>query len=136
MSEGARATWRDGETPPPAIPRPGPLGWVLVALRGGGIVLVLALGVLLILPIRFCERLITGPRRPLTGPWVQGVCRICLWIMGLKWRCTGTAMRGPGAVVANHSSWLDIFVLNAAMPVLLVSSSQMLVSSARPVSGL
>ena len=124
MSEGARATWRDGETPPPAIPRPGPLGWVLVALRGGGIVLVLALGVLLILPIRFCERLLTGPRRPLTGPWVQGVCRICLWIMGLKWRCTGTAMRGPGAVVANHSSWLDIFVLNAAMPVFFVSKAE------------
>ncbi len=124
MSEGARATWRDNETPPPAIPRPGPLGWTLIALRGGGIVLVLLLGVLLILPIRFCERLFAGPRRPVTGPWVQGVCRICLRIMGLKWRVTGQPMRGPGAVVANHSSWLDIFVLNAAMPVFFVSKAE------------
>ena len=124
MSEGARATWHDGDAPPPAIPRPGPLGWALVVLRGGGIVLVLLLGVLLILPIRFCERLFTGPRRPLTGPWVQGVCRICLRIIGLKWRRTGTPMRGPGAVVANHSSWLDIFVLNAAMPVFFVSKAE------------
>ncbi len=33
-------------------------------------------------------------------------------------------MRGPGAVVANHSSWLDIFVLNAAMPVFFVSKAE------------
>lgn len=33
-------------------------------------------------------------------------------------------MRGPGAVVANHSSWLDILVLNAAMPVFFVSKSE------------
>ncbi|MDF3855367.1 lysophospholipid acyltransferase family protein [Paracoccus sp. P2] len=123
MSQGNRATWRD-EIAPPAIPRPGALGWLLVLLRGGGIVLVLALGVLLILPLRLAERLFTGPRRPLTGPWVQGVCRICLWIMGLRWRCVGRPMRGPGAVVANHSSWLDIFVLNAAMPVFFVSKSE------------
>ena len=123
MSEGARATWRD-EVPPPPIPRPGLLGWVLIALRGTGIVTVLLLGVLLIIPIRFAERLFTGPRRPVTGPWVQGVCRICLWIMGLRWRREGVPMRGPGAVVANHSSWLDIFVLNAAMPVFFVSKSE------------
>lgn len=123
MSGGARATWRD-EVPPPAIPRPGALGWLLVLLRGGGIVLVLALGVLLILPLRLAERLFTGPRRPVTGPHVQIVCRLCLWIMGLRWRCIGRPMRGPGAAVANHSSWLDIFVLNAAMPVFFVSKSE------------
>ncbi len=123
MSEGTRATWRD-EVPQPPIPRPGPLGWALVALRGLGIVTVLLLGVILILPLRFAERLLTGPRRPVTGPWVQGVCRICLWIMGLTWRREGVPMRGPGAVVANHSSWLDIFVLNAAMPVFFVSKAE------------
>lgn len=123
MSQGARATWRD-DIPPPAIPRPGPPGWLLVLLRGGGIVLVLALGVVLIIPLRLLERLLAGPRRPVTGPWVQGVCRICLRIMGLKWRREGAPLRGPGAVVANHSSWLDIFVLNAAMPVFFVSKAE------------
>ncbi|MFC3568277.1 lysophospholipid acyltransferase family protein [Paracoccus simplex] len=119
----SRGTWR-GEDPPPAIPRPGPLGWLRVALRGTGIVLVLVLGVLLILPIRGVERLFAGACRPVTGPHVQIVCRICLWIMGLKWRCEGRPMRGPGAIVANHSSWLDIFVLNAALPVFFVSKAE------------
>ncbi len=123
MSQGARATWRD-EIPPPAIPRPGIAGWLRIALRGGGIVLVLALGVLLIVPLRLTERLFSGPRRPVTGPWVQGVCRLCLLIMGLKWRRLGQPMRGAGAVVANHSSWLDILVLNAAMPVFFVSKAE------------
>ena len=33
-------------------------------------------------------------------------------------------MRGPGAMVANHSSWLDIFVLNAAAPLFFVSKAE------------
>ncbi|MFT4013122.1 MAG: lysophospholipid acyltransferase family protein [Paracoccus sp. (in: a-proteobacteria)] len=120
-NRASQATWI-GEAPPKV--RIGPLGWVLVLTRGLGVILVLALGVILILPLRGTERLLAGPRRPLTGPWVQGVCRICLWIMGISWRREGEPMRGPGAVVANHSSWLDIFALNAAMPVFFVSKSE------------
>lgn len=116
-------TWH-GSAPPPEIPRPGALGWCLVAVRGLAIMFVLVIGVILIVPMRGLERLIAGPRRPATGPWVQGVCRICLWIMGIRWRCEGAALRGPGAIVANHSSWLDIFVLNAAMPVFFVSKAE------------
>ncbi len=33
-------------------------------------------------------------------------------------------MAVPGALVANHSSWLDIFVLNAAEPVYFVSKAE------------
>lgn len=110
--------------PPPAAPLPGPLGWALVALRGTAVISVLLIGVLLILPLRGAERLAAGRRRPLTGPWVQGVCRLCLWVMGIGWRRQGTPMRGPGAMVANHSSWLDIFVLNAAAPVFFVSKAE------------
>ncbi len=117
-----RATWHGVDQPTP--PQPGLIGWTLVILRGGLIALTLLLGVLLILPLRGAERLVTGPRRPITGPWVQGVCRICLIIMGIRWRCIGAPMRGPGAVVANHSSWLDIFVLNAAMPVFFISKAE------------
>lgn len=121
--EIARSTWL-GDDPAPVTPRVSALGWLLVVTRGLGIILVLLIGVILILPLRGVERLFAGPRRPLTGPWVQGVCRICLWVMGLGWRREGQPMRGPGAVVANHSSWLDIFVLNAAMPVFFVSKSE------------
>ncbi|MDT1061545.1 lysophospholipid acyltransferase family protein [Paracoccus sp. CPCC 101403] len=113
-----------GDDPSPEIPRIGPLGWALVATRGLGVLSVLLLGVLLILPLRWIERLFAGPRRPLTGPWVQGVCRMVLWIVGIRWRREGQPMHGPGAVVANHSGWLDIFVLNAAMPVFFVSKAE------------
>ncbi|MBV0890272.1 1-acyl-sn-glycerol-3-phosphate acyltransferase [Paracoccus sp. Z118] len=119
---GREATWRGG-TPPP-LPRIGPAGWVLVALRGAAVVSVLLIGVLLLLPLRAGERLAAGPRRPVTGPWVQGVCRLSLWCMGIGWRRIGRPMRGPGTVVANHSSWLDILVLNAAMPVFFVSKAE------------
>lgn len=123
MTEPSRGTWH-GDGAAPAIPRPSALGWLLVVTRGLGIISVLLIGVLLILPMRAAERLFAGPRRPVTGPHVQIVCRLCLWILGLRWRCEGTPLRGPGAVVANHSSWLDIFVLNAAMPVFFVSKSE------------
>lgn len=116
------ATWRGGV--PPALNRPSALGWVLVVLRGLAIISVLGIGVALIIPMRLIERLLSGPRRPLTGPWVQGVCRLCLWCLGLKWRRIGTPMRQSGALVANHSSWLDIFVLNAAMPLFFVSKAE------------
>lgn len=119
----SRHAWH-GNEPAPEMLRPGPLGWLLIATRGFGIMSVLILGVLLILPLRGIERMVSGPRRPITGPWVQGVCRLSLWIMGLRWRREGKPMRGPGAVVANHSSWLDILVLNAAMPVFFVSKAE------------
>lgn len=115
-------TWRSADQPEP--PRPTPLGWLLVLLRGGAIVLVLLAGVLLILPLRLAERLFAGQRRPVTGPWVQGVCRICLWLIGIGWRRIGQPLSGAGAAIANHSSWLDIFVLNAAMPVFFVSKAE------------
>lgn len=123
MSEPSRGTWHS-EADPPALPRPGPLGWLLMVTRGLGLISVLLIGVLLILPLRGLERLCVGPRRPVTGPHVQIVCRLCLWIIGLRWHREGQPMRGPGAVVANHSGWLDILVLNAAMPVFFVSKAE------------
>ena len=118
----SRPTWT-GEAPP-APPRPGLTGWALVLLRGFAVISILLIGVILILPLRGAERLAAGRRRPLTGPWVQGVCRLCLWVMGIGWTRRGTPMIGPGAMVANHSSWLDIFVLNAAAPVFFVSKAE------------
>lgn len=117
------ATWREGEVPD--LPRPqGVAGWWRVARRGVPAVLVLLAGVILILPLRGAERLFHGPRRPWTGPHVQIVCRLVLACIGLGWRREGRPMRGPGAVVANHSSWLDILTMNAAMPIFFVSKAE------------
>lgn len=116
-------TWREAEP----LFLPGPQGlrdWLRVIGRGLPAVLILLLGVLVILPLRAVERLIHGRRRPWTGPHVQIVCRLVLVCIGLRWRREGVPMRGPGAVVANHSSWLDILTLNAALPVFFVSKAE------------
>jgi 1-acyl-sn-glycerol-3-phosphate acyltransferase len=117
------ATWRDAVPPPVARPQ-GLRDWMRVLRRGVAAIPVLLAGVLLILPLRGIERLFHGQRRPWTGPFVQVVCRLVLACIGIRWRRLGVPMRGPGAVVANHSSWLDILVLNAAMPVFFVSKSE------------
>ena len=44
--------------------------------------------------------------------------------MGLQYKVVGSAMQGPGAVVSNHVSWLDIFSLNAAQRIYFVSKSE------------
>lgn len=115
-------SWQ-GHAPPP-MARLGAMGWLRVIRRGVPALLVLAIGVPLLMALRLIERPFTGRRRPITGPFVQGVCRAVLFCIGLGWRRHGTPMRGPGAVVANHSSWLDILTMNAAMPVFFVSKAE------------
>ncbi|MBA4489932.1 1-acyl-sn-glycerol-3-phosphate acyltransferase [Paracoccus sp. S1E-3] len=115
-------TWQGSA--PPKLARPGMMGWLRVIRRGVPALLVLAIGVPLLMLLRLIERPLTGRRRPLSGPFVQGVCRAVLFCIGLGWRRIGTPMRGAGAVVANHSSWLDIFTMNAAMPVFFVSKAE------------
>lgn len=118
-----KMTWREGESP--ELPRPSGLGgWCRVIRRGLPAILVLLAGVILILPIRGVEKLFHGPRRPWSGPHVQMVCRLVLFCIGLRWWREGRALRGPGAIVANHSSWLDILTMNAALPVFFVSKAE------------
>ncbi len=112
------------EAPLPPVTHPGWRGWLRILRRGIPGILILVLGVIILVPLRFLERLFAGPRRPVTGPFVQGVCKGVLWCIGLHWTRRGTPTQGPGAVVANHSSWLDIFTLNAAMPVFFVAKSE------------
>lgn len=112
------------EAPLPQLTRPGWRGWLRVLRRGLPGIFILVLGVVILVPLRLIERLFAGPRRPVTGPFVQGVCKGVLWCIGLHWTRRGTPMQAPGAVVANHSSWLDIFTLNAAMPVFFVAKSE------------
>lgn len=110
--------------PPPVMPPPGLRGWMRIIRRGVPILLVLFFGVVILLLIRLIEWPFVRLRRPVSGPWVQLVCRLVLVCMGLRWQRIGQPMQGPGAVVANHSGWLDIFVLNAAMPVFFVAKSE------------
>ncbi|WP_299147935.1 lysophospholipid acyltransferase family protein [uncultured Tateyamaria sp.] len=115
-------TWEGG--PPPKASDITGLGWVRVLLRGGGIVAVVGLGLCLLLPLRLIERPLFGLARPWT-PWItRTVCRLALLLLGLRLVRRGIPMRGQGAVVANHSSWLDIFVLNASDQVFFVSKSE------------
>lgn len=104
--------------------RPGPAGWLLVILRGAVIGAVTYGGLVLLLLMRLVERPLCGLNRPVT-PWItQGVCRAALMLMGLRLVRHGTPMVQRGAVVANHASWLDIFVLNACDRVYFVSKAE------------
>ncbi|MCC5989402.1 MAG: 1-acyl-sn-glycerol-3-phosphate acyltransferase [Pararhodobacter sp.] len=112
---------------PEGEPAPSPLGvtgWVLVALRLPALALVVFGGLALLLALRLLERPLFGLRRPLTPFITQGVCLAVLAILGLRLEHWGRPMRRRGAIVANHASWLDIFVINALQRVYFVSKSE------------
>jgi lyso-ornithine lipid O-acyltransferase len=113
--------WREARTAPW---RPGPLGWLLVLVRGTVIGVVTYGCLVILLLVRLVEAPLFAPRRPLT-PWItQFVCRTALLVIGLRLVRRGQPMTGEGAIVANHSSWLDIFVLNACDRIYFVSKSE------------
>ncbi|WP_083957660.1 lysophospholipid acyltransferase family protein [Tateyamaria omphalii] len=115
-------TW-DGAPPPEHVER-GPLAVLRMVWRALGIILIILVGLALLLPLRLVERPLFALHRPWT-PWItQVVCRLSLRWLGLAYRRTGRPMTGQGAIVANHSSWLDIFVLNAADRIYFVSKSE------------
>ncbi|SHG27541.1 lysophospholipid acyltransferase family protein [Cognatishimia maritima] len=116
-------TWT-GEADYPTAQKISLFGWLRVALRGSLIAAVLVLGIVTLTLIRLIEKPIFGLRRPVGGYVPALVCRISLFLMGIRFHTSGTPMRGGGAAVANHSSWLDIFTLNAKNPVFFVSKSE------------
>ncbi|MFW2544024.1 lysophospholipid acyltransferase family protein [Primorskyibacter sp. 2E107] len=116
------STW-DGPPPPPQ-PRFGMKNWALVVLRGVPMAFVVFGGLGLLLLVRMIERPLFGMDRPVT-PWITlGVCRTVLALLGLRVETQGTFLRQPGAIVANHASWLDIFVLNSRKCVYFVSKAE------------
>ena len=116
------STWHGAEPPP--LPRIGPAGWLRVLLRGVPLLLMTYGGLVLLLLLRLVEAPLFGPRRPVT-PWItQAVCRAAFLFLGIRHRVHGRPMAGRGAVVANHSSWLDIFALNACDRVYFVSKAE------------
>ena len=112
--------WREE----PAPERISAAGWVRVLLRVLPLAVVVFGGLGVLLTMRLIERPLWGQRRPLTPYITQAVCRTAFVILGIGYRTEGQAMKGPGAVVANHSSWLDIFALNARKRIYFVSKAE------------
>ena len=114
--------WDDGQAPPV---RPVTLaGWLRALRRGVPVVLLLLVCFPALLILRVPEKWIWGYRRPIT-PWItQCVCISVCWIVGLKRNISGAPAPGRGAYVANHASWLDIFVLNASKRIYFVAKAE------------
>ena len=98
--------------------------WPRVIWRASALGVLIFGGLVILLALRVIERPIFGLRRPLTPYLTQAVCRASLRLLGLRLRVHGQPMRDRGALVANHSSWLDIFVLNTSDRVYFVSKSE------------
>jgi len=62
--------------------------------------------------------------RKITPYITQIVCYLSLLIIGLKRETSGEPFKGRGAVVANHPSMLDIFVLNATQRIFFVAKHE------------
>ena len=111
------------EVPPPPL-KITPLGWLRVIWRGGLIGALTYGGLFALLLVRLVEWPLCGQARPVTPHITRFVCRSALRILRLPLTVHGTPMTHPGAIVANHSSWLDIFVLNAVQTVYFVAKAE------------
>ena len=115
-------TWEGGGDETPV--RISAAGWLRVGLRALALSTILLAGVIVKLLLRLIEYPIFREKRPIT-PWVtRTVCRQALWVIGLRLRVIGRPMKMRGAWVANHASWLDIFVLNAVKSIYFVSKAE------------
>lgn len=116
------STW-DSAQPPPSLSLTTTERW-----RAIGRFSVLALGLVIALPVLLLARAIesishAGARR--FSPYVvQAYSSFLLRVIGLPIALRGTLVRGHAAWVANHGSWLDIFVLSAIAPALFVAKSE------------
>lgn len=115
-------TWH--ASAPPPVRRRAPGHWRRVLWRGARIALVIGAGVLTTTVLRLVERPLHGVARPWTPAITQWVCRRVLAIIGIGHIVEGARLHGPGAMVCNHVSWLDIFALNAAGRVTFVSKAE------------
>ncbi|MGB7243835.1 MAG: lysophospholipid acyltransferase family protein [Sulfitobacter sp.] len=117
-----KPTWEGGE--PIKNKSFGITGWVLVLIRGLAVGALVFGGLIILLFLRLIEVPFFGLHRPFTPYLTQIVCRNSLRLIGITYLRQGSPMTQHGIVVANHSSWLDIFVLNAAKRVYFVSKSE------------
>lgn len=121
MTQDPTWTSDDDAVPPLSL---GVLDWWRILARGL-VLATLVFGCLLILlAVRLIERPLHGVHRPWTPYITQFVCRNAFRVLGMRYLSHGERMAYPGAVVANHSSWLDIFTLNAEKRVYFVSKAE------------
>ena len=113
--------WQD--VPPPRL-RITPFGWLRVLWRGGLIGILTYGGLLVLLLVRLIEWPLFGQARPVTPHITRFVCRTALRILRLPLVVHGQPMSHPGAIVANHSGWLDVFVLNAVQTIYFVAKAE------------
>ena len=107
----------------PTPPRPSGAAWLRVVWRGAALSTLMVAGLVVLLALRLVEIPLAAPRRPITPHVTQTVCRVALRILGLRPAVTGLPL-DSGAAVANHSSWLDILVLNACARVTFLSKAE------------
>lgn len=106
------------------VPPFGVGGILRIAVRGAVLGTMTYAGLAILLLLRLVEAPLFAPRRPITSFVTQWVCRATFPILGMGRVVHGTPLQGPGAMVANHGSWLDIFALNAAARVYFVAKSE------------
>ena len=100
------------------------VNWVFVFLRGFPVAFVVFGGLILHFFLRFFEVLFLASQRSATQYLTQVICRTSLFLLGISLKVMGAPMIERGAVVANHSSWLDIFALNATQKIYFVAKSE------------
>ncbi len=100
------------------LDRPTLVGWLRVVLKIIPCVLTITLLLVPLVLLRAVGLWRAGQRV------VQLACWVCLKIIGLPLTVTGSPMQHTGVVVANHSSWLDILLLNASQRVFFVAKSE------------
>jgi lyso-ornithine lipid O-acyltransferase len=117
-----------GEAPPAGARRLAPLDWARLGLRTVAIVAATAVlfGVFLLARgADLAARALWRAPLPAIAPWVVHAWgRVALPLTGLAYVPVGRMMTHPGALVANHASWLDIVVLMRAARVFFVSKSE------------
>jgi lyso-ornithine lipid O-acyltransferase len=118
----------EGAAPGGGVNRLPPLAWARLGLRAAAIAAATALlfGVFLLARgVDLAARAVWRAPLPALAPWVvHGWGRVALPLTGLAFVQVGRPMAHPGALVANHASWLDIVVLMRAMRVFFVSKAE------------
>lgn len=116
------AAWNAAEAP--ALPAPGLAGRLRLAFRAPLALLLTATAFAIFLALAGFDRLARG-RLPALAPFaVQAWAMLALPLLGLRFRRTGVPMHHPGALVANHASWLDIVALQRATRAFFVSKAE------------
>jgi len=91
-------------------------------VRAVVVVVVFAVVTLVLMPIQW---LAVALRRPLRRRIPVLYHRFVCWLLGVRVRRVGAPVdQRPLLIVANHSSWLDISVITAQVPVVFVAKSE------------